>query len=124
MHNSIPTSKHDLATTEKLHQYSIGELRPIIPALLEWMQDGNWPVFVPVRDYLKKYVAEIQDEILAIFRTDDDVWKYWILLSFGEKITDPRLIEEIKRMMQQPTVSEKEEGLEEIAQELVGKMSW
>jgi len=123
MHYPIPSSKHDLATAEKLHQYSIEELRPIIPTLLEWMQDGNWPVFVPVRDYLKKYVADIQDEILAIFRTEDDVWKYWILLSFGEQLTDRRLIEKVQRMAQQPTDSERLEGLEEIAQELISKMS-
>ena len=95
MNELIPKHKSDIKTAEKLNKYSIDELRPIIPALLERMQDLNWPVSYPVRLFLEKHVGEIQNEILDVFKTNDNLWKYWILLSLGKGINDKRLILEI-----------------------------
>ena len=73
MNQLIPKHKFDLEAVEKLNEYSINEIRPIVPALLEWMQDPNWPVFFPIRLYFEKHVNEIQNEILHIFKTNDNL---------------------------------------------------
>lgn len=120
----IPKDKFDIETAEKLNQYSIDELRPIVPALLEWLQDGNWPVAHPVKLYLEKHVKHIQNEILTVFRTDDTYWKYWVILLLGEGIDDERLINEIKRIALAPTDLEKEDEVDQMAHELIAKKGW
>ena len=124
MNQLIPKHKFDLEAVEKLNEYSINEIRPIVPALLEWMQDPNWPVFFPIRLYFEKHVNEIQNENLHIFKTNDNLWKYWILLNLGEGINDNRLILTIKRIAIKPTELEKAEELNEIALELIKKKGW
>ncbi len=124
MNNLIPKDKFDIETAEKLNEYSIEELRPIIPELLEWMQDGNWPVFYPIRLFFEKHVEEIQTEILDIFQTNDNLWKYWILLNLGKGINDERLIAEIKRLASNPTELEKAEELDKISRELIVDKDW
>jgi hypothetical protein len=124
MDQLIPKNKSDIETAEKLNRYSIDELRPIIPALLEWMQDGNWPVFYPIRLFFEKHVEEIQNEILDILKTNDNLWKYWIILNLGKGINDKRLISEIKRIAFNPTEFEKAEELDEISKELILEKDW
>ncbi|PJJ07966.1 uncharacterized protein DUF5071 [Flavobacterium sp. 1] len=124
MKQLIPKDKFDIETAEKLNEYSINEIRLIVPVLLEWMQDGNWPVFYPIRLYFEKHVKDIQNEILDIFKTNDNLWKYWILLNLGQGIDDNRLISEIKRIGLNPTNLEKVEELDEIAKELIEKKGW
>ncbi len=120
----VPKHKHDIETAEKLNQYSIEEIRSIVPALLEWLQDANWPVAYPVKLYLAKHVKHIQDEILEVFKTDDALWKYWVLLLLGKGIDDERLIDEIKRIAVAPTNSEKEEEVDQMARELITEKGW
>src|SRR6218665_1494379 len=124
MNQLIPKHKFDIEAAEKLNEYSIEELRPIIPALLEWLQDCNWPVSYPVRLFLEKHVAEIQNEIVDVFKTNDNLWKYWILLNLGKGINDERLIAEIKRLASNPTELEKAEELDEISKELIVDKGW
>ena len=120
----IPKDKFDIEAVEKLNDYSIEELKPIVPALLEWLQDGHWPVSYPIRLYLEKYVKDIQDEILEIFNTDDTEWKHYILSFFGNEINSERLISEIKRIATHPTDLEKTDELDEMAKELMIEKGW
>jgi len=46
------TRFESLETAEKLSGYSYDEIKPIVPELLTWIQDMNWPVARPVADYL------------------------------------------------------------------------
>ncbi len=40
----IPKNKFDHETVERLKNLSYEELKPIMPDLLEWLQDFNWPL--------------------------------------------------------------------------------
>ncbi|MEO1013484.1 MAG: DUF5071 domain-containing protein, partial [Bacteroidota bacterium] len=48
----IPKDKLDIEMAEKLNQYPYEEIKPIIPDLLEWIKDMNWPVARTVAEYL------------------------------------------------------------------------
>ena len=120
----VPKNKFDIETAEKLNEYSIDEVRPIVPDLLEWLQDANWPVAYPVKLYLEKHVKHIQEEILEVFKTDDTLWKYWVLSLLGEGIDDERLIAEIKRIALAPTHLEKEVEVDQVANELMANKGW
>ena len=60
----IPKDKFDIETAEKLKDYSYEELKTIIPQLMEWIQDMNWPVASVVSDYLTTISEHIQKEIV------------------------------------------------------------
>lgn len=111
----IPKDKFDFETVEKLKNYSFDEIKPIIPNLLEWLQDGNWPISKPVGELLLPFTEKISPEIAQILQGHDSVWKYWILQTFG-KISDNELVQsEIERILKSPTKDEIAEGIFEMA---------
>lgn len=113
--NILPQHKSDVERAEQLKHYSSLSLKPIIPDLLEWLQDLNWPVAEPVADYLKSIHEEITEEILAVLSTDDNIWKYWIIETFGPITTSKELIAVIERIAYMPTINEANEELHKIA---------
>jgi len=121
-HELLPRDKFDIETAHKLSSCSYSETRPIIPELLTWIQDMNWPVAGPISNYLQTVSEFITDDIINILRGTDDVWKYWTLHVFGlwsSKPIDERLMIEIRRIASNPSLGEQTEEVCEIAQEIV-----
>lgn len=114
----IPRGKDDQEAIENLKNCSFNEIKEYVPQLLEWLQDGNWPVSTPVFNYLLPHVNDIEDEILKILGTDDGMWKYWILgliSNFPGKVSD-RMLQEVKRIAEHPT---KDEIADEVQKEAI-----
>lgn len=114
----IPKDKLDIETAEKLKQYSYEEIKPIVPDLLEWIQDMNWPVAKTVAEYLITISEFITSEIIEILNGKDEMWKYWTIGVFGihsEKPLHPEVFEIINRIANNPTIEEKESELHEQA---------
>ena len=116
----VPQDKFDFKTVEKLKNYSFDEIKPIIPNLLEWLQDGNWPISKPISELLVPFTENISSEILQILQGQDSVWKYWILQTFGKITKDKIVWNEIERILKSPTQDEITEGVFEIA-DLISK---
>ncbi len=115
----IPKDKFDIETAEKLKQYSFEEIKPIIPELLEWLQDLNWPVSKSIAETLIPFSENIAIEIVQILRSEDDMWKYWVLLIFGEIIKNQLVLNEIKRISENPTTGEIESETHKIAKQIM-----
>ena len=114
----VPRVKDDDEAIDNLKSCSFNEIKEQVPQLLEWLQDGNWPVSAPIFNYLLPHVNDIEDEILKIFRTDDGVWKYWVLgliSHFPGKISD-RILQEVKRIAEHPM---RDEIIDEVQQEAI-----
>ncbi|AEW03054.1 hypothetical protein A4D02_03400 [Niastella koreensis] len=79
----IPQHKDDQKVIESLKQLSFEEIKPIIPDLLEWLQDINWPIAGPVADILEPFSDSIVPDIIKILRTNDGLWKLWILTTLA-----------------------------------------
>ena len=47
----IPKNKGDIRTEKRLKNYSYEEIEAMVPELLVWIQNMNWPVAGPVADY-------------------------------------------------------------------------
>lgn len=117
--NLIPKDKFDIEGAEKLKQYSFEEIKPIIPELLEWLQDLNWPVSKSVAETLIPFSENIALEILQILKGEDEIWKYWILLIFGKIIKNKLVLSEIERIAKNPTAGEFDSEIHEIAKEII-----
>ena len=113
----IPKYKDDQRVIDELKKLSFEQLKPIIPDLLEWLQDMNWPIARPVADILEPFIDRITPEIISIFKTNDGLWKLWILKNIARNTTDPLLLREIERIAKFPSRDEIEDeaNLEAIA---------
>lgn len=120
----IPKDKFDIETANKLPTYSYEELKPIIPDLLTWIQDMNWPVSRPVADYLISISEHLTEEIIKILKGDDPQWQYWTLSVFGLWNPQPieqSILDEVKRIATAPTDIELQEEVFEIANDVLAK---
>lgn len=98
----IPKHKFDQKVIGRLKTLSFEQLKPIIPDLLEWLQDMNWPIARPIADILKPFADRLTPEIIKILKTDDGMWKLWVLINLARNTTDPLLLKEIERIAKFP----------------------
>ncbi|WP_279615475.1 DUF5071 domain-containing protein [Paenibacillus typhae] len=76
----MPTDKYDFKSVERLSCLEESQVIPLIPELLEWVQDINWPIAAAVADLLQKYKVHTVPHIEAVFLLrDDSIWIYNIL---------------------------------------------
>lgn len=104
--NLIPKHKDDQQVIGPLKDLSFEQLEPIIPDLLVWLQDMNWPIAGLIADILKPFENRITAEIIKILKTDDDGWEWNVLTIFARNTTDPLLLTEIERIAKFPTKNE------------------
>jgi len=105
----IPKHKDDQEVIEGLKKLSFEEIKPIVPDLLEWLQDMNWPIARPVADVLEKYSDQLVPDILKILKTNDGIWRLWVLMHLARNTKDKALLKEIERIAISPTRDEVEE---------------
>jgi hypothetical protein len=120
----LPTDKHD-STNALTHLATLPsiELKPLIPHLLYWLQDANWPIFSSVRELLLQHSEIAVEPVRAVLRGDDGEWLKNCLESIVLRM--PRrcqlmLREEIERVARSPTDDEKEWEAEVIAEGILG----
>jgi len=105
----IPKHKFDEDVIDKLKALSFEQIEPIIPDLLEWLQDMNWPIARSIADILQPFVDKMIPEIIKIFKTNDGIWKMWVLINLARYTKDNLLLSEIERIAKFPTRDEIEE---------------
>ncbi|WPV02318.1 DUF5071 domain-containing protein [Mucilaginibacter sp. cycad4] len=102
----MPKHKDDQRVIAGLKKLSFEQLEPIIPDLLEWLQDMNWPIARPVADILKPFADRLVPYIIRILKTDDGEWKAWILGTFARNTENSLLLSELKRIAKFPSRDE------------------
>jgi hypothetical protein len=102
----IPKDKFDESGIEELRKLSFEQIKPIIPDLLKWMQDMNWPVAKSVVNILKPFSEKLTKEVVAILKSDDVMWKLWIICNLVRNTNDPLIIKELEKIAKHPTKDE------------------
>lgn len=118
----LPRNKHDFERVYKLKTMDHTDLLPLLPGLMEWMQDMNWPIAKEVAELLLLFPNEIVPLIKNVFATNDDVWKYWCLVVLIKRLPKESrslLKSDLIRLIERPTAGEKVEELDEIAIQLL-----
>jgi len=118
-----PKDKFDDSHIDELNTFSVDEIRVIVPRLLEWLQDGNWPISNKIQVYFEPRIHEIENELIQILTTNDEIWKYYILrlINNSGKLPGEKIKSEIYRIALHPKPSETEEELDQIAAEILKK---
>ena len=110
----LPTHKFDIAVAQKLVDYGMPAVEPILYGILEWFQDYNWPVAHTLEPLFDGMGEPIVPYIQNILSGDDDLWKYWIVVVVIPKLAisaQDLLIADIKRILDEPTEGEIREEL-------------
>lgn len=118
----LPRDKFDFERVRKLKGLSRSELLSLLPGLLQWIQDMNWPIAVEVVEILLAFPNELVPYIKEVLSSDDDIWKYWCLeglLKRFPKETKQLFHSDLIRLVERPTEGEKLEELDETATEIL-----
>ncbi|OXM82304.1 DUF5071 domain-containing protein [Paenibacillus rigui] len=121
----IPKHKFDFESVEKLKKLNLEEIKPILPELLEWLQDMNWPIAQEIETLLLSFQEQLIPYIKNVLNTNDGTWKYFLLHGLINKLPKHVLKDlktDLERMKNSPTDDEKYEELEDILEELLEKI--
>ncbi len=121
----LPIDKFDVEQAMALVSTGYPTVAPILPDILEWLQDGNWPVAKVLAPFLASIGAPLAEEIRRILQTQDHLWKYWVLLRVVAH--SPKLITtlypELLKIAESNPVDEDEKEVKAIAREILLKQS-
>ncbi|MDF2550901.1 MAG: hypothetical protein K0R77_176 [Chryseobacterium sp.] len=120
----IPKDKSDLLPAYRLEDYKYEEIKSIIPQLMEWLQDMNWPVAGILAENLLRYQDDIEDEIMFVLNTNDEVWKYWVISIFGKSTKSKKIQERINQIATHPTPTEVIDEVNLVAIEVIKFAKW
>lgn len=121
----LPEDKHDLESVKQLGMLSNNELKEILPELLEWIQDGNWPISKSVEDLLLRFGEELIPHIQNVFKTRDSTWEYFMLTGLISRLPSKYLVMlkgDLERILENPTEDEMLEKLDEVIIPLLNKI--
>jgi hypothetical protein len=123
----IPADKHDLERAEAAVKAGYPAAEPILGQLVEWLQDCNWPVAHVLAPFLQSVGAPLVPHIWHVMRTDDDVWKYWVIGTLIHSLQEEVAVEfrpELERLAYDPKPNERAEELDERAREVLEHFTW
>jgi hypothetical protein len=117
----LPRDKSDLARANEVVARGYPAVAPILPELIEWLQDYNWPVAKILAPFLASIGSPLLPEIRRVLGTKDYVWQYWVLTCLVKTAEmASALRDELKRLAERPAPEEAAEELHLVARELLG----
>ncbi|MGE7945593.1 DUF5071 domain-containing protein [Lysinibacillus sp. NPDC093688] len=118
----LPRNKSDNDRVEMIKKMDRDKILPLLPNLLEWIQDMNWPVAPSVLELLLTFPEEIVPHVQDVLSSDDENWK-WFILNFLviELPVESRAQFRgyLTRVAETPTHNELAEELDEVAKEIL-----
>src|SRR3954453_10350146 len=118
----LPSDKRDTEKVKAIVALGFPAVEPILPALLEWMQDINWPVAQALQPFLASIGAPLAPHIRSVLNTDDDVWKNWVLCHIVVESPELQtmLRADIEILATGPQGGEQAEELDVLARQILG----
>lgn len=120
----IPKNKSDIEAAEKLVAMGYPKIAPVLPQLMEWVQDYNWPVAKVIAPFLASIGEPLIPEIKKVLTSNDDMWKYWCLHVIVDEMKAEylrMLAPELERLATNPSQDEIDSEVDEIAKTILSK---
>ena len=121
----LPRDKHDIERVNNINNISEKDLVLLIPDLIIWIQDMNWPIAFEISKLLLKVPEQTIPHVKDVLATNDHIWKYWCL-EYLVKYFPVDLIKalepELNRIANHPSRGEEIEEVHEAAQKILEKL--
>lgn len=119
---NLPINKCDVAAVDWLDREAPERVIPVLPDLMEWLKDMNWPVAQEVLPLMLRYENETTSIAEKILKPDqtDEIWKYNIITVFVPALSgrNRRILQDaVCRIAYQPTPGEQAEQVDAAAKE-------
>jgi hypothetical protein len=118
----VPITKFDTEKASALVHLGYPTIEPVIPKLLEWMQDLNWPVAHVFQPFLASIGQPIAPNVRVVLSGEDSGWKYSLLSAVVS--CSPELARalrpELERLARHPTTEDSNEEVDLVATEILG----
>lgn len=111
----LPQDKFDCAAVARLAELPPDAIAPLLPELLTWLQDANWPVALPLAAFLRPWQAQLDETIAAVLRGKDEEWKTALLTQLLDARAGAATLREVARIAQFPTAEERAAGVDAAA---------
>lgn len=118
----IPRHKFDELAVLRLQLSTRKEIIPILPELLVWIQDMNWPIAPKIVELLRAYPIETAPHIKEILKGTDSIWKYWCLLELVQPMSKEHQLlfkDDLLRLIHHPSEDDRLEEVDQIAAEIL-----
>lgn len=119
----LPRDKHDTLAVDRLSQLGYPIISPVLPELMKWLQDANWPVARPISDLLVEIGKPVVPLLQEVLKGDDAIWKYWCLELVVRRLPSDAisaLHPELERLARCPGDSDRQEKVDVSANSLLG----
>lgn len=114
----LPRDKHDVAAVERLSALGYPAVEPVLPELLEWIQDINWPVARVIAPFLAGIGRPLAPQVRPVLRSSDEDWIYFTLWNVLNR--NPALIDALKpELAQLAAAAPSEAGIQQCAAQLL-----
>ena len=123
--NLLPSNKFDVEQAKKLKDLDRSQVLLLLPELINYTQDINWPVAPIIVDTLLKFPIEIVPSVQAVLAEDDDSWKWFLLNYLVSKLpldSKFHFKEYLIRVAEIPTESEIAEELDYVSKNILETM--
>ncbi len=123
----VPKDKFDISGIEGLLRLTEDEIAPALPALLEWLRDGNWPAAKALRPVLTRHQRRAAPVIARLLRPEqrDEDWKWFLLCDLlphfsGEALCG--LLPAVRRIAAEPTQGERDGSVDVAALDFLASL--
>jgi hypothetical protein len=115
----VPRDKFDVARAEAAVAAGYPAVTPVLPALLDWLRDMNWPVARVLGPFLASIGAPLAGNLREILDGTDLSWKYWVIREVIAQSPELQGIfrSDLARLATNPSRAEQSEDLGEVARE-------
>jgi Domain of unknown function (DUF5071) len=113
----IPRDKFDLDAVDAIAA-APEEAAPLIPELLGWMLDHNWPVAQALAPVIPQLGPAVGPALLDVLQGDDETGKWHVLSALLPRLTPEQFAvveREVERIAAAPTAGERENEVDEQA---------
>ena len=120
----IPQDKHETEKAQSLIALGYPAVIPVLPNILECLQDPNWPIAQVFQPFLISIGAPLAPYIRKVLENDDYGWHYNLLLRvvYYSPPLARELVPELRRLATAATKAERLEELDIIAQETLAEL--
>ena len=117
----VPSGKSETDKAHALVALGFPIVEPVLPQIIRWMQDPNWPVAGVFLPFLVSIGAPMAPHVRSVLATNDDCWKYALLEAVVRQSPElaAALASELTRLAHNPTAGEQAEGVAQAAQDIL-----